>query len=66
MTTAQIDQLKNQLRAFGLNPREWTLRPETRSQAILQNRRDRSFQLQGKVSSKAGSARWTTLSLISL
>lgn len=66
MTTAQIDQLKTQLRQFGLNPREWTLKARPTGQAELKNRRDRTFRLRGEFTLEPKCLRWNEISVVSL
>lgn len=66
MTAIQLEQLKLQLRAFGLNPREWLLSPGAGPRVHLRHRRDRAFRLNGRVQAALDGPRWTELQLVSL
>lgn len=66
MTQIQLEQLKLQLRGFGLDPREWRLLPEAGTRVVLRHRRDRDFRLRGLCQLATEGWRWTELQLISL
>jgi hypothetical protein len=64
--TANATKFNTNLRQFGLNPREWLIRPQTKGLFKLQHRHKSSFQLEGKGMLTIDGIIWEQLSLSSL
>lgn len=65
-TTNATTTLKDQLRSFGLNPRDWKLLPSRTPRVLVINRQNSHFSFEGEVDSSTHHPRWHSLTLRSL
>jgi hypothetical protein len=61
----QMDLL-NDLKRFGLDPRDWIFQSETPRRVRIQHRRDPDFQLRGLIEKRREKLGWRELELQSL
>lgn len=64
--TKESEDLKQNLRHFGLNPAQWDLRNCGRGRYLIVNRDDRGFSLLGTTVGRKGRRRWNGLALRSV
>jgi hypothetical protein len=62
----QLLKLKSDLKHFGLNPSEWTLKKMRALQIKVEHRLDKSFAFMGHATKKKNQVKWQSLKLISL
>ena len=59
-------QLREDLKKFGLDPREWILFAQDARSYIIQNKFDQSFKLQGYTTLQDNDPKWRQLELHSI
>lgn len=58
--------LHTELKAFGLNPSEWSLKKIQQVGFLIQNKLDRNFALYGKIEYRDKKPQWVSVEVISL
>lgn len=58
--------LRNDLKTYGLNPSEWTLRKLKKQKFKVVHVKDNTFYFVGKTQQRGPLQQWTTLQLISI
>ena len=64
MKKEKREQLKEQLKEFGLNPSQWNLQKLTKHSGELTHKFDKDLILQGQIQKNQQGLGWTQLSLI--
>ena len=59
-------KLQEDLKKFGLNPRDWYLKICESKTYLIQNKYDKDFTLKGYLQLKANRPQWTTLEINSI
>jgi hypothetical protein len=61
-----LQELTKQLSTYGLNPAEWTLRPESLDLFKIQSKEDKNFFFVGKAEKKDAKIHWISIELLSI
>lgn len=64
--THSLQTLKNQLRHFGLNPKEWTMTLQDSRRCLITHRQDKELSFVGHTNLRQPRPQWRTLTLRSL
>lgn len=59
-------KLQTQLKAFGLNPTEWSLQRIQALSYLIENKSDKNFALYGRLEYRNQKPQWKSLEVVSL